>query len=369
MLMQDSLDPTPAEGVGRSAGFNQEQTTTRITKLATEETAKCIRDVHAMIDEAYNLKKLNGQDATDWFPIAKREAIDWGLRMLRSVYENPKYVNNVYPVARSIWISTFESIKRVAKVFTHAKVDDRHPRRHNGSINLAFGFNRNVDFSHLSPYGHYMRLLTKMYTRVTGMQGRVLAGRFALHYASLSPVGPKGFKPMIMRNGARGLNKSGECAAFSYLFNASWNPDLEVGWWQMTGEGSAQSLRSGGITGTSGGVAWSDEALRSVSSGGLTTDPQAMEKLQDMKQLVTSGQVSRPRSYKKPTTGGFTEDAFVTVNDVTLDSTVRVMACNTGCNAAYRPKNGTPPRPDDERARSSIGSTPSLRSNRRCSNV
>ena len=102
-----------------------------------------------------------------------------------------------------------------------------HPRRHNGSINLAFGFNKTIKFSDFAPYGHYMRMLAKVYTKVTGMQGRVLAGRWALHYASMSPaVGPAGFKPMIMRNGARGLNKSGECMAFQYIFNSSWCPAL-----------------------------------------------------------------------------------------------------------------------------------------------
>jgi len=356
MVMQDSLDPTPTDGLGIGAGFNQEETTTRRVKLATEETAKAIRAVHKMIDEAFALKcarsAIEKQKAKDWFPFAKREAIDWGLRMLRSTYENPKHVNAVYPVARSIWISTFEAIRKAPSIFTHAKVDDSHPRRNNGSINLAFGFNKTLEFSDLSPYGHYMRLLTKVYTKVTGMQGRVLAGRWALHYASMSPVGPAGFKPMIMRNGARGLNKSGECMAFQYIFNSSWCPEIECSWWQMTGEGSAQSLRAGGISGTSGGVAWADEALRSISSGGLTNDPQAMEKLQDMKQLATQGFLSRPRPYKVSTAtgpGGTIVEAFRTINDITLDSTVRVMASNTGCNAAYKPKNGPPPRPDGER--------------------
>ena len=357
MVMQDSLDPTPTDGLGIGSGFNTEETTTRRVKLATEETAKAIRAVHKMIDEAFAMKSNdtnveNRRAAKDWYPFAKREAIDWGLRMLRSTYENPKNVNSVYPVARSIWTTTFEAIRKVPSVFTHAKVDETHPRRHNGSINLAFGFNRTMEFSDLSPYGHYMRLLTKMYTKVTGMQGRVLAGRWALHYASMSPVGPPGFKPMIMRNGARGLNKSGECMAFQYIFNSSWNPDIECPWWQMTGEGSAQSLRAGGISGTSGGVAWADEALRSISSGGLTNDPQAMEKLQDMKQLATQGFLSRPRPYKVSTAtgpGGAIVEAFRTINDITLDSTVRVMASNTGCNAAYKPKNAPPPRPDSER--------------------
>ena len=356
MVMQDSLDPTPADGLGLGGGFNQEETTTRRVKLATEETAKAIRAVHKMIDEAFALKcsrsAIEKQKATDWFPFAKREAIDWGLRMIRSTYENPKHVNAVYPVARNIWISTFEAIRKAPSVFTHAKVDDSHPRRNNGSINLAFGFNRTLEFSDLSPYGHYMRLLTKVYTKVTGMQGRVLAGRWALHYASMCPVGPAGFKPMIMRNGARGLNKSGECMAFQYIFNSSWCPDIECSWWQMVGEGSAQSLRAGGISGTSGGVAWADEALRSISSGGLTNDPQAMEKLQDMKQLATQGFLSRPRPYKISSAtgpGGTIVEAFRTINDITLDSTVRVMASNTGCNAAYKPKNGPPPRPDGER--------------------
>lgn len=357
MVMQDSLDPTPTDGLGMGSGFDQEETTTRRVKLATEETAKSIRAVHKMVDEAFAIKS-NDPDpekrlaAKDWYPFAKREAIDWGLRMLRSTYENPKNVNSVYPVAKSIWTTTFEAIRKVPSVFTHAKVDETHPRRHNGSINLAFGFNRTMEFSDLSPYGHYMRLLTKMYTKVTGMQGRVLAGRWALHYASMSPVGPPGFKPMIMRNGARGLNKSGECMAFQYIFNSSWNPDIECPWWQMTGEGSAQSLRAGGISGTSGGVAWADEALRSISSGGLTNDPQAMEKLQDMKQLATQGFLSRPRPYKVSTAtgpGGAIVEAFRTINDITLDSTVRVMASNTGCNAAYKPKNAPPPRPDSER--------------------
>ena len=357
MVMQDSLDPTPTDGLGMGSGYNQEETTTRRVKLATEETAKAIRAVHKMIDEAFAIKSKDPDPekrraANDWFPFAKREAIDWGLRMMRATYENPKHVNSVYPVARSIWTSTFEAIRKVPAAFTHAKVDETHPRRHNGSINLAFGFNRTLEFSDLSPYGHYMRFLTKVYTKITGMQGRVLAGRWALHYASMSPVGPPGFKPMIMRNGARGLNKSGECMAFQYIFNSSWNSDIECNWWQMVGEGSAQSLRAGGISGTSGGVAWSDEALRSISSGGLTNDPQAMEKLQDMKQLATQGFLSRPRPYKVSSAtgpGGAIVEVFRTINDITLDSTVRVMASNTGCNAAYKPKNAPPPRPDSER--------------------
>ena len=356
MVMRDSLDPTPAE-LSTPGGFNEEEITTRRVKLATEETANAIRAVSAMIDEAYAIKLSSPNEAVrksavDWYPDAKRESIDWGLRMMRSTYENPKNVNLVYPVARGIWNSTFKMISRMPSVFKNAKVDEKDPRRKNGSINIAFGFNRIKPFSGLTPYGNYMRILTKVYSRVLGIQGRVLAGRWALHYASLAPIGPPGFKPMLMRNGIRGLNKSGECIAFQYLFNSSWNSDFETFWWQMTGEGSAQSLRAGGISGTSGGVAWSDEALRSISTGGVTNDPQATEKMQDLKILCTQGFLSRPRTYKVTSAtgpGGSLVESFRCINDITLDSTQRVMACNTGCNAAYRPKSGPPPRPDADR--------------------
>jgi len=357
MVMRDSLDPTPAELSTGPGGFNDEEVTTRRVKLATEETANSIRAVGQMVEEAYAIKMSSSDErerkkAIDWYPLAKRESIDWGLRMMKATYENPKHVNSVYPVARGIWNTTFKMISRLPSVFKHAKVDDTDPRRKNGSINLAFGFNKTKPSVGLSPYGNYMRLLTKVYSKVLGVQGRVLAGRWALHYASLAPIGPPGFKPMLMRNGIRGLNKSGECIAFQYLFNGSWNPDIECQWWQMTGEGSAQSLRAGGISGTSGGVAWSDEALRSISTGGVTNDPAATEKMQDMKILCTQGFLSRPRTYKVSTAtgpGGSLVESFRTINDITLDSTQRVMACNTGCNAAHVPKSGPPPRPDADR--------------------
>jgi len=357
MMMRDSLDPTPAELSTGPGGFNEEEITTRRVRLATEETANSVRAVGQMVEEAYAIKTSSSnaaerKRAVDWYPLAKRESIDWGLRMMRATYENPKHVNAVYPVARQIWNTTFKMIARFPSVFKSAKVDDTDPRRKNGSINIAFGFNKTKPFTGLSPYGNYMRMLTKIYSKVLGIQGRVLAGRWALHYASLAPIGPPGFKPMLMRNGIRGLNKSGECIAFQYLFNGAWNPDIECQWWQMTGEGSAQSLRAGGISGTSGGVAWSDEALRSISTGGVGNDPAATEKMQDMKILCTQGYLSRPRTYKVSTAtgpGGSLVESFRTINDITLDSTQRVMACNTGCNAAHVPKSGPPPRPDADR--------------------
>ena len=307
-------------------------------------------DTRAAIDAAKARVKALETELKAWHVQAKTEAVEWGLRLQLNTMTSHANRDKLLPVSREIWRTTLDAIRILPTFFTHARVDHTHPKRMQGSVNLAFGFNLTKPFSAQTPYATYRQLLHFVYGDLAGIQGRVFSGRDSLHYASFAPVGDPSFKPMFFRNGMRGLNKTGECQSFQFLFNASWFPEIEVAWWQKHGEGSAQSMRAGGITPSSGGVAWADEALKAVATGGVNNDPTAQEKLQDYKQKATGIYLSRPRAYKVQIDDGRGKrEAFRMMNDYTIDSTMHVFACNTGCNSVYKPPRGAPPRPDAER--------------------
>ena len=330
--------------------------TVAVQRAKTAVSAVDKSDVEAVaravckVDEAKAHVKVVEAELKAWHVRAKTEAVEWGLRLQLNTMTSHANRDKLFPVSREIWTKTLNAIRILPTFFTHARVDHTHPKRMQGSINLAFGFNLTEQFSAQTPYAAYRRLLHYVYGDLSGIQGRVFSGRDSLHYASFAPVGDSSFKPMFFRNGMRGLNKTGECHSFQFLFNASWFPEIEVAWWQNHGEGSAQSMRAGGITPSSGGVAWADEALKAVATGGVNHDPTAQEKLQDYKSKATGIYLSRPRAYKVQIDDGRGKrDAFRMMNDYTIDSTMHVFACNTGCNSVYKPSRGAPPRPDAER--------------------
>jgi len=346
MLMNDSLDQVPGESTARAPAVGVDtEANIREVKLATEETANIVNGVLKMVKEACDKRKRsNDPKYHDFLLLANRDALHWGIAMFDATYKDPRNAGSVYPVALEIRRSTLALIAKLPSIGKCAIVDPKNPRRGNGSANIAFIFNRYMDKSKLSAWGNWKAILSKLYgPTISGIQGRNNAIRSALHDAMIAPAGPAGFREMIAIHGVMSMAKSYQTSVFKYLFNREDDKDCKRNWVKSEGGGSARATQAGGLVG--GGVVVSDEALRAVASGGQS-DPGATEQMQDLKQISTDGQTTRPRCEQRVGPDG--KMIYSQVLHVMKVNETRVMCHNLGANICHRGK-GAPIVPDTDR--------------------
>ena len=360
MLNADSLDLDAkggTSGIAAALSLNavagsDEAVGVRESKLVTESIARTIEQVLAIVDSAVCLREEAGDAKATIEKFRQKcslQALEWGIACFVQAYQDPQNSQSLYPVARSIWTTTPALFRKLPELGGNVTVSRDHPGRRAGSANFAFAFNNHLENSGLSVWGNWKNLLNRIYGGICGIQGRNNSIRTALHDGSLAPAGPKGsLREMLAVNGVKAMAKSFACARFGAIFNRVDDPDLKRTWWQSGGGASDRAEQSGGFAPSAGGVKVSDEALRAVASGMGANDAAALEAMQNMKQLATDGQTSRPRcvTYTNPNTGQteYKQEIFIF-----KDNTTRVMCHNLGCNICHQSGKGPPGVPNADR--------------------
>lgn len=354
MMQPDALDVTPQDRAAAEARLVKDTTEGQLIRkvnLVTESTGHAISVVVKLVQRAREIKlraikekraynqiqpaeeKRCNDEVAKWYADAMSETLGWSLRLMNRTMTDSQNESAIEPVSRSIWqnaLKLFSEFPTESGVF--AKVDPNHPRRNHGSANLAFIFNVRMESSKLSPHGNYFKFLKKVYSSVMGIKGRVMGARWAMHYASFTPMTTGTLREIVSINGVKGVAKSMTAGRFQTLFNLSHTPQRQRHWWTDSGQGSAAALKSGFMSPTSGGVEVTDEAIRSMTTSGNSDDAATREQMEDLKQVTSMGKTCRPRAEQNPNAHPESPDYWRTALHVMHHNTSRITLNNLGPN-------------------------------------
>ena len=298
-------------------------------------------------------------EITRWFVDATQEAIEWTLRHFDSIHMISEFDDKLHPAQRDVWRSTRKLMGKIAETSSFARVDHKDPNSLNGTGNVAFVFNKEMPISSkttqasgVSPYGAYLNEVNGFIYRILGIQGRNVAGRMAMWYQAYEGVLPPGMREIIFMNGVRGKGKTLMLERFSYFFNRDFDPTTKRRWFHASGANTINALRAGGYAPGSGGVQVIDEVPAEIVNADRDS-PQAQEILEQIKKLMTSGSLERPRAMQ--TVGGG-QNEWKRAIWKTLDRSAWVISMNQGANATYS-KEGVEGRVPGEEKRAFIDRT------------
>jgi hypothetical protein len=174
----------------------------------------------------------------------------------------------------------------------------------------------------------------------------------ALWYQAYEGVLPPGMREIIFVNGVRGKGKTLMLDRFTYFFNRKFDPTTERRWFHESGANTLNALRAGGYAPASGGVQVIDEVPAEIVNADRDS-PQAQEILEQIKKLMTSGSLERPRAMHTAAGG---ENEWRRALWKTLDRSAWVISMNQGANATYS-KEGVEGRVPGEEKRAFIDRT------------
>lgn len=368
MRMPDSLDRPPGatmesmheSGCSLPGASDCVMAPTDIADIAAQDSAR----IFEMLKRAKKIMLMRkgvdqDDDVTAWFVDATQEAVEWTLRHFDSIHMVSEFDDKLHPAERDVWRSTRRLMGRIAETSSYARVDHKDPNSLNGTGNVAFVFNKEMPISTkktqasgVSPYGAYLNEVNSFIYRILGIQGRNIAGRMALWYQAYEGVLPPGMREIIFVNGVRGKGKTLMLDRFTYFFNRKFDPTTERRWFHESGANTLNALRAGGYAPASGGVQVIDEVPAEIVNADRDS-PQAQEILEQIKKLMTSGSLERPRAMHTAAGG---ENEWRRALWKTLDRSAWVISMNQGANATYS-KEGVEGRVPGEEKRAFIDRT------------
>ena len=368
MRMPDSLDRPPGatmesmheSGCSLPGAGDCIMAPTDIAEIAAQDSTRLFE----MLKRAKKIMLMRkgvdqDDDVTEWFVDATQEAIDWTLRHFDSIHMVSEFDDKLHPAERDVWRSTRKLMGKLAETSSYACVDHKDPNSLNGTGNVAFVFNKEMPISTkrtqaagVSPYGAYLNEVSSFIYRVLGIQGRNVAGRMAMWYQAYEGVLPPGMREIIFVNGVRGKGKTLMLERFTYFFNREFDPATKRRWFHQSGANTLNALRAGGYAPASGGVQVIDEVPAEIVNADRDS-PQAQEILEQIKKLMTSGSLERPRAMHTASGG---ENEWRRALWKTLDRSAWVISMNQGANATYS-KEGVEGRVPGEEKRAFIDRT------------